>query len=230
MQFKLSQAAMLLSILATSGCDVGSANITANGNSLSLTEAPSQIIQYNTGPAAKVWEKCAAVIKRSLNDARADPEFGYYGAVYAGHLDGICIAGMDQNAHSLADVAYVAKTMCEEALAGVTCHRVYAFVPKGHTSISGRTLGHRATEHVLGPYERSTGYGAVAISADGAYSIKKWKSSREEADKAALDTCNDLIGRGQESMPKLFDELKQAGCKIVHRKGPDYPASKIQVN
>lgn len=204
-------------------------------NDLVIYDAKTAVSFVASGEVNAIRGPCGHVLAKSLAKWGEGKKDGFFGITYGAYVAGQCVFASDSDASSPQEVAKYVRLNCEAGVKRITgqtarCIPILHAVPSGVTLSSKRAVGRKTGEALLRNI-KSVGdrFGAMALSADGAWNIAK-SSTRAQAEADALAGCKSVAGRGYEALGAgLLSEMR-GSCLIVYRFGRDFPnANQIEV-
>lgn len=200
---------------------------------LVVYDAQSAIVPVQTPVAQTLRETCSSFTQKMLRSWQADHASGnaaFFGVMYGVLYNGKCSISTDSKGGSIPEISRMVRRFCEQGAkrawgVDVTCTPIYHSVPKGIKSPSHTSISKGASTNLLEKVRGNTDkFGALSISIDGAWSIKV-EDTRKQADRASLDRCRAIVGRGYESMSKADIQEMRTSCAVIYRFGPDFPGA-----
>lgn len=176
------------------------------------------------------WQVDPVIQEYSVHP-EANQRIAHFGVFYSGvrvAADGrvFCSYASDWNGGSVEELRAAVETRCNAISdPGVVCRPIYEIYPARYDPALGPSIGGRAGQDLLDEINRD-GYGAVAISSNGAWSVRSEHSSREAADAAALEGCRSVVRNEEAGLTDEDFQRLEAGCSVIYRFGPDLPGSR----
>lgn len=173
------------------------------------------------------WQIIPLLERRAAQQDRTE-RMAHFGAVYSKAqplADGrvLCSTATDWNGGSVAEISPSVAARClNSEPVGVPCTLVYDIVPARYDPARGPSIGAVAGAELIDRIE-DPGYGAIALSSNGAWSVKSRFDTRAQADAAALEGCRSVVPSDQGSMTDAQITRVLDSCAIVFRFGVDAP-------
>lgn len=223
---------IVVAVLMLAGCGV-------RGLGEPLLVRQGGIVAYLTEPVVRpvagsddIRAACDWQLRPSIDRGNARPErgerlnhFGVYYAKFEPLPDGrmTCAFAADWNGGSVADIAPSVAARCNRVQeVSAPCRPVYEIVPRGYEPSLGPTIGGIAAQDLVDQMD-AAGYGAVALSSDGAWSVKSGYDTRAGADAAAREGCMSVVS-GYPDLSEAQNAQMAQSCTVVFRFGDDAPA------
>lgn len=172
------------------------------------------------------WQLVPIMERRIASPDRYE-KLAHFGVAYAKFEvrdDGrkYCSSSMDFNGGSVQEIGpSVAARFAQLEPVGAPCTAVFQFLPKGYDPSAALSIG-RIPGQELERRVAADGYGAMAISANGAWSVFGGYATRAQVDESTLGGCIDEVRSGQGSLTEEDIVQIEKVCAIAFRWGPDY--------
>ena len=230
----MKKALFFLPFLA--GCMASEVNTPASRQqSLVIYDAKTAVSFVQSSEAERVRRLCGKVFTNTLSKWGDGDKLGFFGVMYGAYEGGQCILALDGEGASAEEVAKYVRRNCEASALRITgrivaCVPVLQAVPAKVQRTNSKSLGQPTGQALLRLMKNSgSTFGALALSADGAWSIKK-RDTRAKADSDAVKSCADEAGRGYARLGEAALSEMRASCKVVYRFGVDFPrANQVKV-